>query len=129
MTKHSRKRVALNKLTLTKRAVEAMQPTDKPWIAWDNRLTGFGIKVHPTGAKSFIVNYRAGDGGRKAPNRRVVLGRYGRMSLEQARRLAREMLGQVASGGDPAGERHRSPRHASPGAGVRRLHGGQTQPG
>ena len=74
MTKHSRKRVALNKLTLTKRAVEAMQPTDKPWIAWDDRLTGFGIKVHPTGAKSFIVNYRAGDGGRKAPNRRVVLG-------------------------------------------------------
>ena len=105
MTKHSRKRVALNKLTLTKRAVEAMQPTDKPWIAWDDRLTGFGIKVHPTGSKSFIVNYRAGDGGRKAPNRRVVLGRYGRMSLEQARRLAREMLGQVASGGDPAGER------------------------
>ena len=41
MPKHTGKRVALNKLTLTKRAVEAMEPADKPWIAWDDKLTGF----------------------------------------------------------------------------------------
>ena len=35
------KRVARHKLTLTKRAVEAMKPADRPWIAWDDRLTGF----------------------------------------------------------------------------------------
>ena len=49
MPKHTGKRVALNKLTLTKRAVEAMEPADKPWIAWDDKLTGFGIQVHPSG--------------------------------------------------------------------------------
>ena len=56
MPKHTGKRVALNKLTLTKRAVEAMEPADKPWIAWDDKLTGFGIQVHPSGIKSFFVN-------------------------------------------------------------------------
>ena len=93
------------KLTLTKRTVDALQPEDKPWIAWDDKLTGFGVRVHPTGAKAFLVNYRAGNGGRKAPNKRVVVGRVGRVTPDQARRLAQELLGRVAAGDDPAGER------------------------
>ena len=99
------KRVAKTKLTITKRAVDAFKPADKPWIAWDDKLTGFGVRVHPTGAKSFIVNYRTGDGGRKAPNKQVVLGRYGKIAPDQARRLAQTTLGKVAGGDDPAGER------------------------
>ena len=105
MANESRKRVARVKLSLTKRAIDALEPQDKPWIAWDDRLTGFGVKVHPSGIKSFIVNYRAGDGGRKAPNKRVVIGRHGRVSAENARREARKMLGEVAGGADPAAER------------------------
>ena len=99
------KRIAKTKLTLTKRAVEGLKPADKSWIAWDDRLTGFGVRVHPTGAKSFIVNYRSGDGGRKAPNKRIVIGRYGKVAPDQARRLAQKVLGKVASGDDPAEER------------------------
>ena len=99
------KRVAKTKLTITKRAIDALKPADKPWIAWDDKLTGFGVRVHPTGAKSFIVNYRTGDGGRKAPNKQVVLGRYGKIAPDQARRLAQTTLGKVAGGDDPAGER------------------------
>ena len=79
------KRTAKVKLTLTKRTVEALEPADKPWIAWDDRLTGFGCRVQPSGTKAFIVNYRAGDGGRKAPNKRVVVGRYGRIAPDQGR--------------------------------------------
>ena len=105
MSNTSRKRIAKLRITLNKRNVDALKPEDKPWIAWDDRLTGFGVRVHPTGAKSFIVNYRAGDGGRKAPNKRVVIGRYGKITADQARRLAQETLGRVASGDDPAGER------------------------
>ncbi|MXW39210.1 MAG: DUF4102 domain-containing protein, partial [Acidobacteria bacterium] len=52
------KRTAKVKLTLTKRTVEGLQPADKPWIAWDDRLIGFGVRVQPSGAKSFILNYR-----------------------------------------------------------------------
>ena len=61
--------------------------------------------MQPTGLKSFIVNYRAGDGGRKAPNKRVVLGRHGEISAAQARHMARQVLVKAARGEDPAGER------------------------
>ena len=101
----SAKNTARVKLTLTKRSVDALEPEDKPWIAWDDRLTGFGVRVHPSGAKAFLVNYRAGNGGRKAPNKRVVVGRAGRITPDQARRRAQELLGRVAAGEDPAGER------------------------
>ena len=105
MTKSSGKRVALNRLSLTRRSIEAMKPREKPWVAWDDKLTGFGVRVQPSGVKSFFVNYRTGEGGRKAPNRNVVIGRFGRMAPEQARRLAQQVLGKVAAGGDPARER------------------------
>ncbi len=102
---HSAKLVARVKLTLTKRTVDALEPEDKPWIAWDDKLTGFGVRVHPSGAKAYLVNYRSGTGGRKAPNKRVVVGRAGRVTPDQARRLAQELLGRVAAGDDPASER------------------------
>ena len=102
------KRIARVKLTLTKRAVDALQPGDRPWTAWDDKIVGFGVRVQPSGVKSFLVNYRAGDGGRRAPNKRFVIGRHGRMSIDQARRKAREVLGEVAGGGDPADERARA---------------------
>ena len=101
----SAKNTARVKLTLSKRTVDALEPQDKPFIAWDDRLTGFGVRVHPSGAKAYLVNYRAGTGGRKAPNKRVVVGRAGRVAPDQARRLAQEVLGRVAAGDDPAGER------------------------
>ncbi|MDE0035826.1 MAG: Arm DNA-binding domain-containing protein [Deltaproteobacteria bacterium] len=85
---HSAKLVAKVKLTLTKRTVDTLEPEDKPWIAWDDKLTGFGVRVHPSGAKSYVVNYCAG-----------------RVTPDQARRLAQELLGRVAAGDDPAGER------------------------
>ncbi len=103
--KHSAKLTARVKLTLTKRTVDALEPDGKPWIAWDDKLTGFGVRVHPSGAKSFLVNYRAGNGGRKAPNKRVVVGRFGRVTPDHARRQAQELLGRVAAGDDPARER------------------------
>ena len=105
MDAQTAKRIAKTKLTLTKRAVDALEPASTPWIAWDDKLTGFGVRIQPSGVKSFIVNYRAGDGGRKAPNKRVVLGRYGKVAPDQARRLAQKALGKVADGDDPAEDR------------------------
>ena len=105
MEKRTNKRIAKVRLTLTKRNVEALEPTAKPWIAWDDRLSGFGVRVQPSGTKSFLVNYRANGGGRHAPNKRVVIGRFGRMTSDQARRRAQALLGRVAAGEDPATER------------------------
>ena len=65
------------------------------------------LSTHPSGTKSFIVNYRAGDGGRKAPNKRVVLGHHGEISPGRARRLARQVLDKAAA--DPVGGRPSTP--------------------
>ena len=58
--------------------------------------------------RSYLVNYRASGGGRRAANRRLVIGRHGRVTAEQARRIAHETLGKVAAGEDPAVGRTRS---------------------
>ena len=105
MNVNTGKRTARVRTTLTKRTVDAFQPAERPWIAWDDKLTGFGVRIHPSGTKAFIVNYRTGDGGRKAPNKRVVIGRYGPITADRARKMAHEVLGKVAGGNDPAGDR------------------------
>ena len=91
-------------MTLTVRTVEALQPGEKSYTAWDDELTGFGVRVQPSGLRSYLVNYRAGDRGRKAPNRRIVIGRHGLVTPDQARRRAREILGRVAMGDDRLAE-------------------------
>ena len=90
---------------MTKRSVEGLEPTANPWIAWDDKLSGFGVMVQPSSTKSFLVNYRANGGGRHAPSKRLVIGRFGRMTSDQARRRAQALLGRVAAGEDPATER------------------------
>ena len=109
-TRH--KRIAKVKVTLTRRTIEALMPQARPWIAWDTQVTGFGVRVQPTGTKSFLVNYRARGGGRTARNRRVVIGGADWMAPDHARRRARELLDRVARGEDPVEERtaaHRIP--------------------
>ena len=50
------------KTSLTKRTVETLKPDLRPWIVWDDRLRGFGVRVQPSRAKTFVVNYRSGSG-------------------------------------------------------------------
>ena len=85
--------------------MDALSPSAGPWIAWDDKLTGFGVRVQPSGTKSFLINYRANGGGRYSPNRRLVIGRFGRMTAVEARRRAQSLLGRVAAGEDPAAQR------------------------
>lgn len=65
----------------------------------DSVIAGFGLRVTSGGAKSFIVEKRV-DGRVK----RKTLGRYGNLTVEQARKEAQKFLGQVASGIDPIRE-------------------------
>ena len=58
---------------ITKRLVDALKPAAGEYFAWDRDLKGFGLRVQPSGEKSYVVKYRAGTG-RGAPTRRVTLG-------------------------------------------------------
>lgn len=92
-------------LLLTKRAVDAADIRDGRYYVWDSLLPGFGIRVETSGAKTFIVRYRAEGGGRTAAQRFITVGRYGPLTPEQARKQAKTILGAAAMGDDPAGER------------------------
>ena len=92
-------------VALTKRVVDAAEPTDKRYFLWDSELPGFGLRVETSGTKTFIVRYRAEGGGRSAAQRFVTVGRYGPFTPELARKQAKVILGGVATGEDPADER------------------------
>lgn len=76
-------------------------------MTWDSELRGFGVAVGRSGAKSFIVQYRNSAG----RSRRKVIGRFGLMTPEEARRIARSILGDVARGDDPANREPEKPGH------------------
>jgi Arm DNA-binding domain/Phage integrase, N-terminal SAM-like domain len=92
---------------LTKRVVDAISPAEKTVVYYDSELTGFCLKVLPTGGKRWCVEYRSGAGGRSVGKTRMVLGSTSAMTPDQARQSARTILGAVALGQDPAGKRSR----------------------
>ena len=90
---------------LTKRLVDGLKPTKvgilgSDLFVWDRELKGFGVRVSPQGLKSFIVQYRMPSG----RHRRTVIGRFGLITVEQARIEAHERLLAVSKGVDPAEE-------------------------
>jgi integrase len=89
---------------ITKRVVDALKSDGSEFTLWDNKLTGFGVRVRPTGAKSYVVVYRAG-AGRGAPVRRYTIAAVGKIAPERARARAKVILGYVAQGHDPADQK------------------------
>jgi hypothetical protein len=70
---------------LSKRTVDGLVPGAKAYIAFDAALKGFGVRVLPTGAKSWIIAYRPGGGGRAVGKRRLKLGDVGELTPDEAR--------------------------------------------
>jgi integrase len=91
-------------LRLTKRSVDALSSSEKPFIAFDADLQGFGVRVMPTGTKSWVVEYRPYGGGRGVAKKRVTIGKCGSLTADQARKAAGEILAKVRLGSDPAAE-------------------------
>ena len=94
----------MNKQKLTKRSVDSIKPEQGDCFLWDSELAGFGLRVRQGGSKTFIAQYRAG-GGRTGQTRRFTIGRYGTLTVEEARLEARKVLLAAAQGEDPAGNR------------------------
>ncbi len=92
---------------LSKRTVDAEPINGKDRKIFDALLPGFHLRVKPSGMKSFAIQYRT-RGGRQ---RSLTIGRYGILTVEEARQEARQLLAQVARGEDPSQQRH-TQRHA-----------------
>ena len=83
-------------LRLTKRIVDRLKADGKDAIFWDADLAGFGVRVHTTGRKLYIVQSR-GPAGLK----RVTLGRVGTKTVDVRRREAAEVIDRIKRGEDP----------------------------
>lgn len=90
--------------TITKTLVDQLETRGTEYSVWDRKLTGFGVRVRPTGAKTFLIVYRAGTG-RTAPFRRYTIGAVGKIAPDAARAQAKALLGSIANGVDPAAEK------------------------
>jgi integrase len=87
---------------LTKRLVDAVQHDKQlEQFIWDSDVRGFGLRVKPSGAKTFLIQYRNVE----RRTRRFVIGQYGVLTVEQARDLAKKKLASVIDGSDPSAER------------------------
>lgn len=84
---------------LSKKRVDALKPKASDYIVFDADVTGFAVRVLPSGKKTYMIQYRAN--GRQ---RRVAIGKHGTITLDEARTKARELLGRIAQGQDPAEE-------------------------
>lgn len=84
---------------ISKRTIEALTPQETDFFLWDDELKNFGVRVMPSGRKTFLVQYRA-----KGRTRRVKIGVFGSVTPDEARQKAKRLLGEVAHGEDPAEE-------------------------
>jgi hypothetical protein len=91
---------------LTKRTVDALRPDPGgkdifTWDSGDGALKGFGVRMKPSGVASYLVQYRNKEG----RTRRLVLGKLGVLTPDEARSLAGDALKAASKGGDPSAER------------------------
>lgn len=85
---------------ITKRAVDGLEAGASDVFMWDVDVKGFGVKVTPRGAKSYLLQYRLG--GRGTRTRRYTIGTHGSpWTPDQARQRASELLLEVRRGVDP----------------------------
>lgn len=88
---------------ITKRVVDGAETRASRYTIFDSALPGFGLRVFPTGAKSWIFEYRPGAGGKGVDKKRVTIGKASDLTPDQARKLAAQLRADVIRGEDPMG--------------------------
>jgi integrase len=89
------------KIKLTKRVVDAAAFGTRDYELRDTVVPGFLLKVTPAGGKIFMLQYRTNAGIRRKP----TIGRFGELTVEQARSIAGDWLADVRRGQDPSAEK------------------------
>ena len=89
-------------MKLTKRSIDDLKPLPSGDLyVWDDDVAGFGLRVKRSGVRSFMVQYRNASG----VSRRITLGKFGVLTADEARKLAKAKLAEAAKGDDPAEKR------------------------
>ncbi|SFU09488.1 site-specific integrase [Mesorhizobium sp. YR577] len=92
------------KIKLSKLTVDSIEPTNKAVYYYDTDLTGFFLRVMPSGAKAWGYEYRVGSG-RKGRKNRITIAAVGKVTPDEARKIARRHSAEVTLGKDPAAEK------------------------
>lgn len=88
---------------LTQRVVDRVQPQAKEFTVYHKSIPGFGMRVRPSGHKSFILLYKlSGRGGK------YLIGNAAAMSLDKAQDKAVEILQKIRDGEDPTAEKRQN---------------------
>ena len=89
---------------ITKRTVDALKPHERERVVWDEDLKGFGVRVHPSGRKVFIVKTRY-----RGRIIKMTIGPHGAVSPTYARVRAAEIITDARAGKNPAGRKSGAP--------------------
>jgi hypothetical protein len=93
----------MNKVIITDKIIQGIAPDARSeFHVWDSQLPGWGLRVRKSGHKTYVMFYRPRD---RMRIRKLTLGSATAIKATEARRQAREILGQIAAGKDPADER------------------------
>ena len=82
---------------LSAKLARQKKPGEKEIILFDRAVPGFGLRIHPSGRKIYIVQARI-----EGRTRRMTIGKHGEMDFRSARRRAREFLARIRAGENPA---------------------------
>jgi integrase len=85
---------------LTKRLVDAARANVEKGelFLWDSELRGFGVRLKPSGVKSFVLKYRVG-----GQTKRHTISKVGSpYTVDEAREIAADLLRDIRKGADPA---------------------------
>ena len=95
---------------INKTSVDALQPASAETVLWDDKIAGFGLKVMPSGTKTYLFQYRLG--GRAGRTRRVTIGKHGSLTPDKARKQAEDLAAIVSRGNDPQQQKQDNARKA-----------------
>ena len=89
---------------ITKRTVDALVAHERERVVWDDDIKGFGVRVHPSGRKAYIVKTRY-----RGRVIKMTIGTHGAVTPSYARVRAAEIITDARAGKDPAGRRADAP--------------------